>query len=240
MICDAPGGTVTEKYADKLPIDHSKEVATTFKISWDIVPSTAKAVLQSMSFLGPAPVPRRLLRQILDIPSESAIEDPLDEAISELASKLSLVELDEDNDPWVHRLISAFVRESTDASGYLSERVCKAVVEEMACVADESDIPSHERLEKILPHAEQLISSEAIKTEQAIDLANYLCIHYWRRRRFRAAEKHGRKAVEISERHFESGHPRIATSQSNLGEVLRNLGELKEARDLLRMALESD
>lgn len=58
--------------------------------------------------------------------------------------------------------------------------------------------------------------------------------------RLRLAERLGRRAVEISERHFEPGHPRIATSQSNLGEVLRNLGELKEARDLLRMALESD
>jgi tetratricopeptide (TPR) repeat protein len=85
-----------------------------------------------------------------------------------------------------------------------------------------------------------LITSEAIKTEQAIDLANYLCMHYWWRGKFRVAEKHGRKAAAISERHFEPGHPRIATSQSNLGEVLRNLGELKEARDLLRKALESD
>jgi tetratricopeptide (TPR) repeat protein len=239
-ICRDLGGAVTEKYADELSIGHSKEVAATFKISWDLATSTAKAVLQSISFLGPVPVPRRLLREILDIPSESVIEDPLDEAISELASKLSLVELDEDNDPWVHRLISAFVRDTTDAPDNLAEIVCRAVVKEMARVADESDTLSYEHLEKILLPAELLISSEAIKTEQAIDLANYLCMYYWRRERFSVAEKHGRKAVEISERHFKPGHPIIATSRSNLGEVLRNLGELKEARDLLRMALESN
>ena len=171
---------------------------------------------------------------------ESVIQEPLDEAISELAGKLSLVELDEDNDPWVHRLISAFVRETTDAPDDFAGSVCRAVVEEMARVVDKSDILSDRQLEKILPHAALLISSEAITVEKALNLANYLCMHHWKWGRFRVAEKHGRQAVEISERHFEPGHPRIATSQSNLGEVLRNLGQLEAARDLLRMALESD
>jgi tetratricopeptide (TPR) repeat protein len=107
-------------------------------------------------------------------------------------------------------------------------------------ITDESDILSIEQLEKILPHAALLLSYDAIKSEQAIDLANYLCKQYWKHARFKQAEKHGRKAVAISERHFVPGHPRVASSQSNLGEVLRNLGELEEARDLLRKALESD
>ena len=229
-----------EKYADELPGGHSKAVAAMFTISWDLAPSSAKAVLQFTSFLGPMPVPRRLLGKNLDISTESVIEDPLNEAISELDNKLSLLELDEDNDPRVHRLISAFVRETTDAPDNLFRSVCRAVVEEMARVADESDILACGQLEKILPHAALLLSSETIDTEQAINLANYLCMQSWKRGRFRVAEKHGRKAVEISERHFEPGHPRIATSRSNLGAVLRNLGELKEARDLLRMALASD
>ncbi len=229
-----------EKYADKLPGGYSKSVAAMFKISWELAPSIAKAVLQSMSLLAPAPVPRRLLRNILNIPAETAIQDPLDEAIRELEKGLSLIEQDEDNDPKVHRLVSAFIRETSDAPEDLAERVYTAVLEEMARVTDESDIFSHEQLEKILPHAELLLSSDAIKTEQAIDLANYLCKQHWRRARFRLAEIHGRKALEISERHFAPGHSRVASSQSNLGEVLRNLGALKEARDLLRKALESD
>ncbi len=229
-----------EKYANELPSGHSKAVAAIFKISWELAPSTAKAVLQSMSLLAPAPVPRRLLRNILNISAGAAIADPLDEAISELDKGLSLIELDEDDDPRLHRLISAFVRETTETPDYLSESVCRAVVEEMARVTDERDILSYEQLQKILPHAELLLSSGSVKTEQAIDIANYLCKQYWKQARFRLAEKHGRKAVEISERHFEPGHPKIATSQSNLGEVLRNLGKLKEAQDLLRKALKSD
>lgn len=240
MICSALGGNVTEKYANELLIGHAKEIAAMFKNNWDLASSIAKDVLQALSFLGPLPVPRRLLRKILDIPFENVLEDSLDAAIGELAGKLSLVELDVDNDPWATRLVSAFVRETTDTPDNLPESACSAVVTEMARVTDESDIPSYEQLEKIVPHAESLISTEAVKPEQALDLANYLCMHYWKRGRFSAAEKHGRKAVEFAERLFEPGHPRIATSRSNLGEVLRNLGELEAARDLLRMALESD
>ena len=229
-----------EKYADELPSGHGNDAAATFKISWDLASSTAKAVLQILSCFGPMPVPRRLLREIIDSPCEGVIEDLSDVAFGELASELSLVELDQDNDPRVHRILSAFVREATDAPENLSETVCEAVVQEMARVADECDILAYRQLEKILPHAEMLLSSEAIKTEQAADLANYLCMYYWKRGKFRVAEKHGRKAVDISQGHFQSGHPKIATSQSNLGEVLRNTGALKEARDLLQKALESD
>jgi DNA-binding MurR/RpiR family transcriptional regulator len=38
------------------------------------------------------------------------------------------------------------------------------------------------------------------------------------------------------EKTFEPGHTSIARSQSNLGTVLRDLGQLEEARDLLRKA----
>ena len=110
----------------------------------------------------------------------------------------------------------------------------------MARVIDESDLVSRTQLEKIIPHAQLLLSSGVMQTEQAIDLVNYLCKHYWKQERFSVAQKYGRIAVEITKGHFKPGHPRIATSQSNLGEMLRNLGELKEARDLLREALKSD
>ena len=229
-----------EKYADELPMGCSKQIAAMFKISWDFAPSTAKAVLQSLSFLAPVPVPTRLLGKILAIPADSTGQDPLDEAIDVLENKLSLVKLDKDNDPWVHRLISAFVRETTDAPANLYVNVCKAVADEMDQVNEECDILSYKRLEKILPHTELLTCSEALQAEQAIDLTNCLCVEFWKRGRFRVAEKHGRKAVDISKKNLRPGHPKTATSQSNLAAVLRDLGELKNARDLLRTALEAD
>ena len=44
------------------------------------------------------------------------------------------------------------------------------------------------------------------------------------------------REVEAS---YEPGHPSIAVSQSNLALVLQDLGELAEARDLLRKAYRS-
>jgi len=229
-----------DKYADELPSGHIKEVAATFQISWELASSTAQTVLQCMSLLAPKPIPRRLLRKIMDIHTKNILEDPLDEAISELANNLSLVELDKENDPWVHRLIAGFVNTTVGESRDMHEKVVKEVEEEMARVTDEKDSLSYYQLEKILPHAEMLLSSEFIETAQAIDILNYLRWHNWKWGRYRIAEKQGRRSLELSEKAFEPGHPTIATSQSNLALVLQDLGELKEARDLLRKALESD
>ena len=226
-----------KKYADELPTGHIKEVAATFQISWELASSTAQAVLQCMSLLAPKPIPRRLLRKILGLHSENILADPLDDAISELANNLSLVELDKENDPWVHRLIAGFVKTTIgENNSSLHDKVVNAVKEEMARVTDEKDALSYYQLEKILPHAGILASSEFIETGQAIDLLNYLRWHNGKWGRYRVAEKHGRKALELSEKAYEPGHPTIATSQSNLALVLQDLGELKEARELAQKA----
>jgi tetratricopeptide (TPR) repeat protein len=229
-----------DKYANELPSGHIKEVAATIHISWALASSTAQTVLQCMSLLAPKPIPRRLLRKILGLQSENILEDPLDDAISELANKLSLVELDKENDPWMHRLIAGFVNTTIGENGDLRDKVVNAVEEEMARVTDETDSLSYNQLEKIIPHAEMLLSSESIETKQVIDLFNYLRWHNSKWGRYRIAEKHGRKSLNLSEKAYAPGHPSIARSQSNLALVLQDLGELEEARDLLRKALDSD
>lgn len=225
-----------EKYANELPTGHIKEVAATFQISYNQVSKTAKDVLQCMSLLSPKPTPRELLRKILDISPKNALEDPLDEAISELASKFSLVELDKENDPWMHRLIASFVKSTIDENNGWQDKVVRAVTDEMARVIDDKDTLSYYQLEKIIPHAEISLSSESMGTEQAIKILGYLCWHNSKWGRYRIAEKYGREALDLAERYYEPGHPSIATSQSNLALVLQDLGELEEARDLLRQA----
>lgn len=186
-----------DKYANELPSGHIKEVAATIQISWALASSTAQAVLQCMSLLAPRPIPRRLLRKMLDLHSKNILEDSLDEAISELANKLSLVELDKENDPWMHRLIAGFVKTTIGKNRDLHDKVVNEVKHEMARVTDEKDSLSYYQLEKIIPHAEVLLSSESIKTEQAIDLLNYLRWHNRKWGRYRIGEKHGRKSLGL-------------------------------------------
>ena len=99
----------SKKYADDMPTGHNKEVAATFQMSVDLVSESAMPVLQVMSMLDATPVPLRLIQHILfKDDSDSCLDNPLDDAISEL-KRLSLIELDQDNDPFMHRLISQWV-----------------------------------------------------------------------------------------------------------------------------------
>ena len=235
-------GVFAKKYHDELPSGHEKEVAATIKISWDIASknNTAKSVLQAMSLVDPTPVPSRLLRKILDLPSASILEDPLDDAISELTNRFSLIELDNENDPQMHRLVSAFVRTTIDENDKLFEDLVASVEREMARTTDEEDVHAYYELQKVLPHAETLVASESIDPEQAIKIAEYLSRHYSRLGTYRLSEKYGRKSLLLCEQCYPRGSAEIARSQSNLATVLQDLGELEEARDLLRQALESD
>jgi tetratricopeptide (TPR) repeat protein len=248
----------TEQYADQLPTGHSKQVAATFRMGWDLASDFERQVLQAISLLAPAPVPRRVLRAILKnnkkslwhiihryfkkifgLSSESKLRDPLDEALSRLHVKLSMLELDGETDPRMHRLISAFVRSLTAENDPLQKNVITAIMNEMARVTDAKDTQSFRQLEKVLPHADYLLTSEDIEPKQAIDIANYTGWHHKNLGRYRLGERYWRKALEMAEKNYKTGDPVIARLQSNLALVLKDLGELEEARDLLRVALEA-
>lgn len=248
----------TGKYADQLPTGHSKQVAATFRMGWDLASDFERQVLQAISMLAPVPVPRRVLRAILKnnkksfnhiiycffkkifgLSIESKLRDPLDEALSRLHVKLSLLELDGETDPRMHRLIAAFVRSLMAEGEPLQKNVITAIRDEMARVKDAKDTQSFRQLEKVLPHADYLLTSEDIEPQEAIDIANYTGWHHWNLGRYRLGEKYRRKALALAEKNYKPGNPVIATQQSNLAAVLRDLGELEEARDLLRAALDT-
>jgi tetratricopeptide (TPR) repeat protein len=229
----------TKKYANHLPTRHSKEVAATFRMGWDLASSFAHQVLKAISLLVPFPVPRRLLSKILKVDSDSMLQDPLAEAISELNTRLSLVEADEENDPRIHRLIAAFVQTFIHDDNPLHQDIIAVVRDEMERTADDKDTLSLRELEKVLPHADFLLSSKHIKPEQALDIANCMGWHHWRWGRYRLAEKYRRKSLSVAEDNYKTGDSAIAISQSNLAVVLGDLGELEEARDLLRATLEA-
>jgi tetratricopeptide (TPR) repeat protein len=230
----------TEKCTHQLPTGHSKEVAATFRMGWDLASDFEKEVLKAISLLAPVPVPRRVLRKVLQVPSESKLQDPLDEAVSRLDTSLSMVELDEEEAPRMHRLIAAFVQTLINKDDALHQEVITAVRGEMARVTDDKDIKSFRELEKVLPHADFLLSSSHIAPEQAVDIANYMGWLYRKLGGYRLAEKYRRKSLNIAESSYKPGTPEIATPQSNLALVLKDLGQLEEARDLLRAALEAD
>jgi len=108
----------------------------------------------------------------------------------------------------------------------------------MARARDDRDVLAYQQLEKVVPHTELFLSSEDVDIEGALDITECLRRHHLKWGRYRLAEQFGRKSLELAEKNFEPGHPTIAISQSNLATVLRDLGELKEARGLLTKAYE--
>ena len=230
------------KYVNELPTGHSKEVAATFRLSWDMAYDFAKTLLQALAMLAPAPVPRRLLKKIFNTESKNILEDPVDEAVAELTQTLSLTELDEENDPVCHRLISAFAGTVGKKDTSLNDKIVRAIHAEMARTTDEADTASLRELEKIVPHADYLLTSKIldVKPEQAIDIANYAGRHNWRWGRYRVSEEYRRIALQMAETNFKPGDPKIAVIQNNLGLALADLGEYKQAKEYYEKALDSD
>src|SRR5262249_40529554 len=97
------------EYRDHLPSRHETDVVGTFQLSWDAAPEIGRSVLHAMGELAPVGVPRSLLRSVLNLPAEASVRDSLASALDEL-SRLSLIELDTNENPIAHRLILAFAR----------------------------------------------------------------------------------------------------------------------------------
>lgn len=94
-------------------------------------------------------------------------------------------------------------------------------------------------MEKVLPHADFLLTSEGIEPEQAIYIASFTGRHHSDLGRYRLGEMYRRKALALSEKNYKPGDPVIAVQQSNLALALKDLGELEEAKELFTLAYHS-
>ena len=229
--------TFARRYGDELPSKHERDVAATFQLSWDQLGETAGRTLRAIVEMAPAPVPVRLLRSILEAP-EAGLDDPLADSISEL-ERLSLAERGEEGDPSIHRLVRSFVLHITLAEESLRESVAEALDREMRRVQDDADTRAYRELEPLLPHAEILAQAEGVGAEHKVSLWGSIGWQHENHGRYVAGKAARAHSLREAEAGFEHGHTSIARSQSNLAMVLQDLGELEEARDLLRKVLAS-
>ena len=225
-------------YRDDLPTQHERNVAATFQLSWSLASEDARDVLHVMSHLAPTPVPPRLIRAALGWPEAASLDDRFFTARKDLW-RLSLIDLDPQNQPSAHRLLLGFVRYLADGDSRWLE-VVTAIETEMDRAFDEQDTASYRELEAVLPHAEAVLSRPHLPVEQRIDIVGAVGAHHQTLGRFQLAKPFLWDAAEWAGRAYPEGHAEVAVQQSNLALLLRDLGELAEARDLLRKALASD
>ncbi|GJL49503.1 MAG: hypothetical protein NPIRA01_07300 [Nitrospirales bacterium] len=223
----------TESYKDELPTGHEKAIGATFQLSWNLVAEAEQKLLRLMAWWAPSPTPRRLFKRVMSDTSDSALTNPVDDGISAL-ERVSLVELDEDYDPQIHRLVRGFVRAQTyEDDEEMKTQAVRAVMAELLRARAETDMAALTELEKVLPHGQILLDSEIAEPEQAIDIATSMSSHERKRGRYQLAKAVGKHALELASHAYEPGHPSIAIRQSNLAMVLKDLGELEEAKTLL-------
>jgi tetratricopeptide (TPR) repeat protein len=228
------------EYRDHLPSRHETDIVRTFQLSWEAAPELAQKILRAMGELAPAPVPRSLLRSVLELSADSGVRDPLARALAEL-SRLSLAELDTSGNPIAHRLILAFARHHNVAdSASPFDRCVAAIQQVMRRASLTPDAAAIGELNPLVPHVESLLAGKVMPPEDFTKLANRLGTHYQALGRYSDALRTSKKALTSVENTCEPGHPFIASSQSNMALVLQDLGQLEEARDLLRRALASD
>jgi len=230
----------SKTYRDLLPTGHEKEIALTIQLSLNQVSDVGKDILQAMSLLAPAPVPRRLLYRIFENDFNDDVKTKIDDGISELVNDFSLLELDGENDPKAHILILGFVKETIEQDSKRNIDVSKAVEQEMARVNDLSDIETFRDLEKVLLHAQILIEENLYKYDLLSSLFTDIAKHHRNLGRYRLSEKFVRESVKVTKENNEPDRPSIGASQSNLALVLMDLGEFGEARKLLEEVLDMD
>ena len=95
-------------------------------------------------------------------------------------------------------------------------------------------------LQELLANAEadsdpnNLSQAEAVEQSDLLDRIGKL---YRQRAEYEKAKSYRTRALKISEAAFGPNHPNVATSLNNLASVLKDLGELQNARDLFERSL---
>lgn len=237
---DSNGG---ERYSqlDTLELPDGCETAIARLIAWaaETTSSSAQELLKAMALLASAPIPRRLLRQMVEVEDKKDEEPALEEAIAELVEGRALAARGVTADkPFLHRVVAAQQQDRIDAGDPIYRRVITTVRSEMSKVADDN-ASANDRLREVIPHAEILQARAWVNTVESIDLAAYLGWYFKRKGALQLGKTYRRLALQRAERAYDPGHPIIARSQSDLALTLKDLGELEEARLLLEASLEA-
>lgn len=169
--------------------------------------------------------------------TDSVLANPVDDGISAL-ERLSLVELDEDHDPHLHRLLRGFVRSQTYEDNEETKRqAVEAVKTELA--RTRTDTAALTELEKVLPHGQVVLDADIAEPKQAIDIATCISWHQRQRGRYQLPKDAGEQALALAQQTYAPGHTDIARCQSYLGLVLKDLGDLEGAKALLIQSYEA-
>ena len=229
------------------PDAYPDTVATTWDISFrkarEEVPASAD-LLKLCAFLAPDDIPKSLLTDGVEHLPESlasAVKDEmkLNDAVAAL-KRYSLMTVADDSLS-VHRLVQAVARDrlsDVDRKRW-AEAAVRLVNDAFPCESD--DVRTWDECSVLLPHtlaaAGHAEGLEVAPRETCL-LLNGIGCYLLGRAEFGEAVSAYERAINVSVEAFGPDDPYVTATMSNLGEVLRAMGDLKTARECLERALE--
>lgn len=231
------------------PDDYPDTVATTWEISFQAARQESPAaagLLNVCAFLAPDDIPIAALRKGKDKlpdPLAETVADELwfDEAVAVLR-RYSLIERVEDG-LFVHRLVQMVARDRLlDDERRVSADAAVRVVND-AFPFESDDVRTWADCERLLPHA--LAAAEfgeelQLAPEATGRLLNQIGVYYNGCARHAEAMQAYERAIKIVEATFGPNDTNVAIYVNNLGNVLRDLGDLTLARQCIDRALRID
>ncbi len=224
-------------------------VETTWELSIEKVREQSAAgadLLNLCAFLAPDDIPLNIIRDGRDrlpepLATAAADELELDDAVSSLR-RHSLIERT-GGGVSVHRLVQAAVRERMypDKRKVWAESAAGIICKSFPF--DSDDVNTWPICARLLAHA--TVAAAHCETEKvgfayAAELLSQSALYLGARADFTGAISLNERALKLQETTSGPDHPDVATSVSNLGSVLRQLGKLDQARELFARALGID
>ena len=224
-------------------------VATTWELAFAEAERKSEASAQLMNlcaFLAPDDIWQRLLKdgaEFLPEPLAEAVGDALswDEALGALRA-YSLLEV-KGEVVSVHRLVQAVVRARLDEAGRMTCAEAAVRLVNEAFPFDSDDFRTWPVCARLLPHAqsaERHAEEFGVARDATGRLLNQEGLYLRGRAEFAEARACLERAIRINETVYGRDHTYVATSVSNLGNVLGDLGNLEGARACHEQALRID
>ena len=229
-----------------------KETVTT---TWSLsIENVEKEVLEAVdllrlcAYLAPDDIPKALLsigKEHIPEPLSGTVVDTLkmNRAIESLRW-YSLVEVDVDKQELsVHRLVQAVVRDGLTEDERKVWAGAAVSLLNWVFPDNSDDVRTWSECARLLPHA--LVATdhaEGLKAspEQTARLLNKVGMYLHGRAQFAESTIVLERALAISEAAYGPDHPTVATYLSNLGNMMRDMGDLQGARQHFERALAID
>ena len=231
---------------ERPPAGYPDTVATTWLLSFQQAEQQAPAaaeLLRLCAFLAPDDIPLSMLRdgaEHLPDALAAAVTDQLacNRTIATLR-RYSLITKQDDSIS-IHRLVQLVTRDQLNEDERKQWAEAAVRVVNQAFPFDSDDVRTWPVCANLLSHAQAAIEEgEWLQVDARATgrLINQMGLYFFGRAQYAEAQQAFERALRIDEAAFGPDHPNVAIRVSNLGSVLKALGELSEARQCYERAL---